>query len=61
MYIYGNMIMELMNMYRQKAEMVEKMLKGPVTEDIPASVLQLHPNCEFLLDADAARYVKDMV
>ena len=43
-----------------KAEMVEKMLKGPVTEDIPASVLQLHPNCEFLLDADAAKYVADM-
>jgi glucosamine-6-phosphate deaminase len=39
---------------RHKAEMVEKMLLGPVTEDIPASVLQLHPNCEFLLDADAA-------
>jgi glucosamine-6-phosphate deaminase len=37
-----------------KAEIVEKMLFGPVTEDIPASVLQLHPNCEFLLDADAA-------
>ena len=43
-----------------KAEMVRLMLKGPVTEDIPASVLQLHPNCEFLLDADAAEYVKDM-
>lgn len=43
-----------------KAEMVEKMLKGPVTEDIPASVLQLHPNCTFLLDADAGRYVADM-
>lgn len=43
-----------------KAEMVRQMLKGPVTEDIPASVLQLHPNCEFLLDADAARYVMDM-
>lgn len=43
-----------------KAEMVREMLKGPVTEDIPASVLQLHPNCEFLLDADAARYVADM-
>ena len=40
-----------------KAEMVEKMLRGPVTEDIPASVLQLHPNCEFLLDAEAAKYV----
>lgn len=43
-----------------KAEMVEKMLKGPVTEDIPASVLQLHPNCTFLLDAAAGRYVEDM-
>ncbi len=43
-----------------KAEMVEKMLKGPVTEDIPASVLQLHPNCTFLLDAEAGRYVADM-
>lgn len=43
-----------------KAEMVEKMLKGPVTEEIPASVLQLHPNCTFLLDAEAGRYVADM-
>ncbi|WP_322169675.1 6-phosphogluconolactonase [Acutalibacter caecimuris] len=43
-----------------KAEMVRQMLRGPVTEDIPASVLQLHPNCTFLLDADAAEYVKDM-
>ena len=43
-----------------KAEMVEKMLKGPVTEDIPASVLQLHPSCTFLLDAEAGRYVADM-
>ena len=37
-----------------KAEMVRRMLLGPVTEEIPASVLQLHPNCEFLLDAEAA-------
>ncbi len=44
-----------------KAEMVEKMLQGSVTEDIPASVLQLHPNCEFLLDAEAAKYVMDLV
>lgn len=46
---------------RHKAEMVRQMLKGPVTEDITASVLQLHPNCTFLLDAGAAEYVKDMV
>ena len=44
-----------------KADMVRQMLKGPVTEEIPASVLQLHPNCEFLLDADAAKYVSDLV
>lgn len=43
-----------------KAEIVRKMLKEPVTEDIPASVLQLHPNCEFLLDAAAAKYVTDL-
>ena len=43
-----------------KAEVVRRMLKGPVTEEFPASVLQLHPNCEFLLDADAAAYVMDM-
>jgi glucosamine-6-phosphate deaminase len=37
-----------------KAEIVEKMLCGPVTTDVPASILQLHPDCEFLLDTDAA-------
>ena len=43
-----------------KAEMVRLMIKGPVTEDIPASVLQLHPNCTFLLDAEAGKYVADL-
>jgi glucosamine-6-phosphate deaminase len=41
-----------------KADMVERMIRGPVTEDIPASVLQLHPDCEFLLDAEAAQKLK---
>ena len=36
-----------------KAEIIEKAILGPVTTDIPASVVQLHPNCEILLDADA--------
>jgi glucosamine-6-phosphate deaminase len=40
-----------------KAEIVKKMLCGPVTTDIPASVLQLHPNCEFLLDSESAKYL----
>jgi glucosamine-6-phosphate deaminase len=37
-----------------KASVVKKMLEGPVTVDLPASVLQLHPRCEFLLDEGAA-------
>jgi glucosamine-6-phosphate deaminase len=37
-----------------KADMVRKAIRGPVTTDIPASVVQLHPNCEILLDAAAA-------
>ena len=37
-----------------KAAIVKKMIEGPVTEDVPASVLQLHPDCTVLLDREAA-------
>ena len=37
-----------------KAAIVRQMLQGPVTEAVPASILRMHPACEFLLDADAA-------
>ena len=37
-----------------KADIVKAMLEGPVTTGVPASVLQLHPYCEFLLDEAAA-------
>lgn len=40
-----------------KADTVCRMLCGPVTPDLPASVLQLHPDCEFLLDAKAASQI----
>ena len=39
---------------KNKTDIVRSMLFGPVTIDLPASILQLHPNCEFLLDADAS-------
>jgi glucosamine-6-phosphate deaminase len=42
-----------------KAEIIKKAILGPVTIDIPASVVQLHPNCEILLDADAGALIKD--
>lgn len=44
-----------------KAEIIERAILGPVTTDIPASVVQLHPNCEILLDADAAARIADRV
>lgn len=37
-----------------KAAMVRAMIKGPVTESLPASILQLHPDCEVILDPVAA-------
>ncbi len=37
-----------------KTSVVQKMLEGPVTAELPASVLQLHPHCEFLFDCTAA-------
>jgi glucosamine-6-phosphate deaminase len=44
-----------------KAEIIEKALLGPVTTDIPASILQLHPNCEILLDTSAASLIADKI
>jgi len=43
---------------RRKAEIVERALFGPVNSDIPASIVQLHPNCEVLLDAEAASNIE---
>ena len=37
-----------------KADAVYKTVCGNVTEEIPASVLQLHPNCILIADKDAA-------
>lgn len=42
-----------------KAEIIEQAILGPVTTDIPASVVQLHPNCEILLDAAAAARIAE--
>lgn len=39
----------------RKAAIVRRMLHGPVTPDVPASILQLHPNCKYLLDKEAAK------
>jgi glucosamine-6-phosphate deaminase len=38
-----------------KAKVIREALCGPVTEDVPASVLQLHPFVEVFLDEEAAK------
>ena len=37
-----------------KAEIIEKTVNGPVTPEVPASVLQLHPNVTIYCDTEAA-------
>src|SRR5436853_7495899 len=37
-----------------KAEVIQKAVEGQVTEQVPASLLQQHPDCLFIVDKDAA-------
>ena len=41
-----------------KAKAVYGLVKGEVTENLPASVLQLHPNCVVIADEQAASLLK---
>lgn len=41
-----------------KAEIVARALYGPVSTALPASVVQLHPDCEILLDRAAAAMIR---
>ena len=40
-----------------KAEVLAEALQGPITRDVPASVLQLHPRLTVILDKEAARSI----
>jgi glucosamine-6-phosphate deaminase len=41
-----------------KADAVAAALEGPFTPDVPASLLQDHPDCTYILDKDAAAKLK---
>ncbi|MCE5235111.1 MAG: 6-phosphogluconolactonase [Clostridiaceae bacterium] len=41
-----------------KAKIIHSALVGPVTSDVPASILQLHPFVEVYLDAEAAALLR---
>lgn len=44
-----------------KAETVYKAMFGPITPEVPASILQLHPDANIFLEKEAAEKVKDIV
>ena len=44
----------LMAYGEKKAEAIKGLVEGPVTEDLPASILQQHPDVTLLLDKEAA-------
>lgn len=41
-----------------KAEVVAGMVEGPITADLPASILQMHPVCRVVVDEAAASKLK---
>lgn len=44
----------------EKAEIVRQVFEGPITTQIPGSLLQLHPNVEVYLDAQAASKLSNL-
>ncbi|WP_077624753.1 glucosamine-6-phosphate deaminase [Sediminibacillus massiliensis] len=42
----------------RKAEALDRLLNGPVTEDFPASILQTHPNVKIIADRAARSLMK---
>ena len=43
---------------RGKAQAVAAMVEGPITADVPASILQMHPKCTLILDEPASECLK---
>ena len=42
---------------KDKAEIIKKAFFGPVTPEVPASILQMHPNFVLVADEDALSLV----
>ncbi|WP_028983773.1 glucosamine-6-phosphate deaminase [Sporolactobacillus terrae] len=44
---------------KSKAQAVKAMIDGPYSERCPASILQRHPNCQVLMDQEAAQLLEE--
>lgn len=45
---------------KEKASVIQQALEGPITEQVPASVLQKHPHVTIILDEAAASELKNL-
>lgn len=46
---------------KNKAEIIKKAIFGDITPDVPASVLQLHPDVTFVLDKEASAEINSLI
>ena len=46
---------------KEKRDILEKAFYGPITPEIPASILQLHPDFTLVADEAALSLVKDLL
>ena len=46
---------------KNKAAIVKRMLQGPVTTEVPASILQFHPDVTIVADEAALSLVKSKI
>ena len=44
---------------KHKAEIFKKFLKEPISEELPATILRLHPNFTVIADEDAASLLSE--
>ena len=51
-------MVEIATSGKNKAKAVYGLIKGPITEDMPCSILQKHPDCTIYVDEDAYSLVK---
>ena len=49
----------LMAFGEKKAHAIKKMIEGKVTEEVPASILQKHPDVTVIVDEAAAQELDD--
>ena len=49
----------LMAFGEKKAKAIKEMIEGPITEEVPASILQKHPDVTVIVDTYAAQELDD--